>query len=963
MELDNINFTCQYFSVDDFNYTVNDDFLVFHQNIRSFNKNYDELSVFLDSLNPDIDVLVLTETWFGECSVTDIEGYNAFHSFRSTGRGGGVSIYVRNSIPSTNIASEHFVSDYVEYSSVKIKSHNQPLLYIVGIYRPPSASIDDFINFIADNFLSRSNNIQMILCGDMNVDLISPDNEANTLIDMFNSFSFYPLITLPTRVSNLSASCLDHIWYNNFNVNLSGIFKNDITDHYTIFMSLRFVIVHQMNRVSFRDHSERNVQDLRENIPVLSVIFQDARSRDCSVDELTNLFVNSLWNIYSKSCPVRNKIISVKRMSKPWIDRDLIRVINTKHRLFRQFKDGLIDFDIYRNYKNYLSTRLKSAKKNYYNNVFNTCRGNLRKTWNNINSTLKGKKNEGNVSLVDDDGIESSDNKHVADMFSKYFSSVATDLEKKIPDPVTNPMDYMGPIINESFYAHPSEPEEVLNLIMSLPNKSSNINSIPLFIYKIIAPELSILISELFNFSISSGVFPSCLKLSTIIPLHKSAEKCYVKNYRPISLIPLLSKIFEKLMVSRLNSFISRNNLISNNQFGFRAGRSTSDAALEFLNETIDAIDNRGYNIAIFLDLQKAFDTVNHGILIKKLERLGFRGIILEWFKSYLSGRSITVYVNKTLSEVRNISVGLPQGSVCSPILFLLYINDMCNVCGNLKCIQFADDTTLFSAGNSLIDLCADINATLVEIDKWLLANRLSLNINKTKYIIFTQNPRMFPEVILTIRGHQLEQVKSIKFLGIHIDENLKFKYHIDNICKKLSRSLGILYRMSQFVPPYILLVLYYSIFYPHLIYGIVVWGGCGVVSVGRVKTIHRRALKLLLSVFYCMDIGKNLLSFNQIFSYFVALKMFKCLKENNHTYFSNKFINLYPHHEHSTRSTHELQLNIPHYHKALSHNFFIYKGIKLWNSLPYNLKEVNCYCKFKNNLKNFIINSADIFI
>ena len=214
-----------------------------------------------------------------------------------------------------------------------------------------------------------------------------------------------------------------------------------------------------------------------------------------------------------------------RRISKPWIKGDILRSINTKHRLFKQFKDGVIDYEIYKNYRNYVSSRLKYAKRIYYKTVFDSSRGNLRKTWRNINSVLKGKSARDEIVLMDDNNDEVSDPERIANMFSSYFSTVASDLERNIPHPITNPMDYMGPIADNSFYATPSNPNEINRLICSLPNKRSHINSIPVFVFKLIAPEISIIISDLFNCSISLGIYPSCLKISRVTPLFKSSNK------------------------------------------------------------------------------------------------------------------------------------------------------------------------------------------------------------------------------------------------------------------------------------------------------------------------------------------------------------------------------------------------------------------------------------------------------
>ena len=446
-------------------------------------------------------------------------------------------------------------------------------------------------------------------------------------------------------------------------------------------------------------------------------------------------------------------------------------------------------------------------------------------------------------------------------------------------------------------------------------------------------------LSDLFNYSVESGIFPLCFKISTIIPLHKSSDKHSEENYRPISLITFISKIFEKLMTRRMNSFIKENRILSDNQFGFREGRSTSDAVLELVNDAAEALDRGDYCVAVFVDLRKAFDTVNHGLLLKKLDRMGFRGLISRWLSSYLSDRKIMVSVNGILSEKRSIGIGLPQGAVCSPILFLMYINDMVNFCGSMKCTNIADDTTLSLVGDDLFSLCQRVSNDLDNVYNWLTANRLSLNVDKTKFIVFSQRDNQFSDNIsVYIKGASIERVRYFKFLGIYIDDQLKFRTHINNVCSKLSKSLGVLYRMSAFVPANIVLTLYNSLFYPHLIYGIEVWGRSGVVNIGRIEVVYRKAVRLLNSVFIDEFLELDLLSVENVIDYFILLKTFKLINFESHSYFTDRLINLQPNHLHTTRFSQSLQLNIPHYKTALSQKLFLYQAVKLWNQLPASL-------------------------
>lgn len=240
------SFCCEYYTFQQLNDLPNcsDNLNIFHQNIRSFEKNFDEFSVFLGNLNMSIDIVVFTETWFNNRYTCDIDGYAGYHVTRDNSRGGGVSVYVRSNLHSNYIDEKSFVSDCIECCSVQIKSsklHNSPSLYIVGIYRSPSGSIDDFNNCISELFLNQSAGKLLMFCGDLNQDLIEPSNHCNDFINNFNSFNFYPLITVPTRVTVDSSTCLDHIWFNGFNVEQAGCLISDITDHYTTFASLKFV--------------------------------------------------------------------------------------------------------------------------------------------------------------------------------------------------------------------------------------------------------------------------------------------------------------------------------------------------------------------------------------------------------------------------------------------------------------------------------------------------------------------------------------------------------------------------------------------------------------------------------------------------------------------------------------------------------------------------------------------------
>ena len=441
-----------------------------------------------------------------------------------------------------------------------------------------------------------------------------------------------------------------------------------------------------------------------------------------------------------------------------------------------------------------------------------------------------------------------SDPLKIANVFNNYFSSIGEKTQSKTRFSNKNYTDYLHVENYNSFFITPTDSQEVISIISSLSdNKSSGPNSIPTRILKLLKKDISTQLVDIFNISFSSGIYSNPLKTANVIPIHKKDSQLEGSNYRPIALLSNVDKILEKLMHRRLSNFLDKNKLIYSLQFGFRKNYSTSYALIH-LTETIkQSLDQGLFSCGIFVDLQKAFDTVDHDILHGKLEHCGIRGITNKWFDIYLKGRQQFFSINGYSSEHVSMPIGVPQGSVLGPLLFLLYINDL-NIATikHCKVHHFADHTNLLYTNNCIKKLNKFLNKDFKNLTNWLNANKITLKFDKTKMILFkpTKKP-LHCQLKLKLNGKRLYQTSSVKYLGIKIDQYLNWQDHINNIAIKLNKVNAMLYKVRQFVNQRTLISIYHAIFDSHLNYASIVWGHTKS-SINRAFIIQMKALSTI---------------------------------------------------------------------------------------------------------------------
>ncbi|MEO2220738.1 MAG: reverse transcriptase family protein, partial [Nitrosopumilus sp.] len=491
-------------------------------------------------------------------------------------------------------------------------------------------------------------------------------------------------------------------------------------------------------------------------------------------------------------------------------------------------------------------------------------------------------------------------------------------------------------------------------------------------------PDLIIIpLAHIINMSFTTGKFPDLLKIVKVIPIHKGGSSQDVNNYRPISLLSIFDKIIEKLMHKRLYHYLEEHNILYQNQFGFRSNNSTVYALAQITEMIKESIDSGKYGCGIFIDLKKAFDTVNHDILLLKLEHYGIREELLEWFKSYLSGRRQFVSFNGQSSQLMDINYGVPQGSVLGPLLFLMYVNDLPNVSNILNFYLFADDTNIYYESKSLLALEKTINKELAKLYLWLNVNRLALNVEKTNYIIFhPYNKPIKQSITLLINKKAISEKGFIKYLGILLDSTLDWKAQILNISKKISRTLGIMYKLRPFLPLSVMKNIYYSLVYSHILYGIEVWGSARKTEMDKILILQKRALRLMTYNDQYPIIPGPLKPSNPIFSKLHLLKVddihkvqvskfiFKSLNKLTPINFHQWFKFNHNIHSYQTRSNFNINNNLN------SNNLFVksvrtvnygfkqlkVNGPRIWNALPVYIKTEKSLFVFLKKIKEYFI-------
>lgn len=835
--------------------TSTTNFNVVIQNIRSLNKNFDSFRILLNRLNLNEDLIILTECWLPNViNLPELEYYQSYRTTKSLNKSDGVVAYVK-----VGFDVKVFEPPNIEEVTCLVVTYKNEFAFVC-IYRSPSFhNIDKFINSI-DSIINNIKQFrQIILIGDINIDIKidSDDGRTSDYLNLLASHGLFPTHLLPTR----DTKCLDHCFVKLKAPSKTIVCNSTVTDHSSIILSL-----------STGPKREKLSPKLRKSVSYDAVIEELSKIdwnmllKDKNSNDSTNIFLEKLITSI-KNNTTMIPIPRRKRILKPWVTCGLLRCIKNRDRLHKKLKkdpENVILKITYLRYRNTCNKTLKNLKNSYFKSQMQKHKQNIKKQWQCIKDLcyMNNSKPGSNELLK----VKSSPEESIT-YVNHYFSNIgfhlANTIEKrKNKKSQTEHSDILNNEISclNSFVLLPTDENEIKRIIGSMKNSTSTgWDGIPSSIYKLGGNILSTPITVICNRCFEEGSFPSALKKSVLIPIHKAGDTDNVSNYRPISLLPTLSKILEKLINNRIRQYLTKENIISKKQFGFQNNISTSDAVHNLTSNIVKHLDANKKCLAIFLDLAKAFDTVSVPLLLNKLYRIGVRGVQHKLFTDYLTDRTQSVRIGEHVSSEEYIKFGVPQGSILGPTLFLIYINELCNLkLPNACIVTYADDTVILFNGDSWSETILYTNAGFKIVTDWLDWNLLTLNLSKTKYITFSirSDGQPPPSSIQIISHHcqgfqecsclEILPTTQIKYLGVSLDNHLNWKPHMKSLSGRVRKLIYVFKTLRHVCDTEQIRSVYYALAQSIITYCIGSWGGCPKSTLITLERAQRALLKVM---------------------------------------------------------------------------------------------------------------------
>lgn len=903
-----------------------------HLNVRSLFTGFDSFTSLITKNK--FDIMCTTETWLNDnlsANLVHIQNFNFFYKNR-IGRGGGVGIYVRNDIVCKEVLTDFTSIDGLEYLFLVVKISNLQLLVCV-MYRAPSSNaaqavehIDNLLSFITPQYEN------ICILGDVNID----QTHDNILADCLLAYDFIQIINEPTRITVSTEKLIDVIFINNSDLILnSGTMDSSfISDHRVVYGDLNLYLHHIEPKIityrDFRDFSHGLFSSDLESVHWDEIFYLN------SIDDKIKFLSDNILMLFDKHAPYITS--RVTKHYAPWITASLKQLMFDRNKAHQKYKKSknISDLIHYKQLRNLTVSTIRREKvaylAQYQDNFAN------KELWKALNTfNIKKKQNHDIPNRLAN-----------VNEINNYFSSVYSQ-PNNCPDSVNN---YIVRRFDNNlhFQFELVTVEKIKDIILNLKSNASGCDGISAKMLKFCSSVICKHILHIINCCLEAGYFPAKWKLSIIKPLPKVTEPLEYSDLRPITMIPTLAKILEKVVQLQLYDYVIEHKIVSNLQSGFRKGYSTATLLSNITDNIFGSLDQGKATALVLLDFSKAFDTLDHELLCAKLTYYGFSDTAVNFFASYLSNRMQIVTLKDTDSCVKPISSGVPQGSVLGPILFLIYTADIFNCVQHSDIFGYADDTQLtYTFDIKNINIANEvINNDLNSISVYSKENNLKLNSKKCTCITFSSNADkhiLISSLNLHIDNQPLLVVNSVKNLGIILDNSLRFKDHVLNLIRKCYTALKLLYTNISILNFKFRKKLCESLVLSILNYCIVLYFPClDKFTQNRLQKIQNSCCRFVYRIKKYDHVSCKLnqlgwLRLENLYKYHLSVFVHNILVTNSPPYLREKF--MFRHNIHTSNLRYTSKLSLPKYHKTIFRRSFSYNAVIIYNNLADNIKSL----------------------
>lgn len=923
-------------------------------NIAGLRNNFGELKYVIKKRKPS--VILLNETHVTiDCDTNDLKlnGYNFIKCDSHSKHTGGVCAFIDKKIKTNNVKT--FNDQVAWYISFEIVVNKSPITF-AGIYlsaksEHKSLVLDSFEKWYEENLYDKC----AVIMGDFNIDLLSTTTYSRRLTQFCDDNGLSCLLNSATRITEYSATlidlCLTNLAPNRINSQIN--FDDQISDHAIIESVISGNCDNyapKLKKINIWLHYD--VQQLWHSLENSIYSWQFVNMGD--VDTKMNWLIKILSMATNQF-----KCIKTIKVNDDFFDNELEIMRMEKNSLYKiaQYSNDdnndsnelWLEYRLYRNtYKDVICQKKYECNQRKLNRV----KGNMKSTWKVLNSILNNESDE--VTSIKVNGIEIENDLDIANEFNKYFVDSIVDLNRGIPS-----HQYENEIFlsnNPTFNFRGVSISEIKTCLKELKNNTDEFFIKP----SVLLDAMFVIgyqVADIINHSFNSGIFPDILKTSTIIPIQKKCGSIDIANHRPINMLPCAERLIESLAYNQLIAYVTSNNLLGSHQSGFRRMHSCESAINDVLYDWRGAQNNSKIIIAVFLDFQRAFETIEPALAINKLQKYGVRGNSLKWFQSYLSNRKQRVKIGESFSQECNNNLGVPQGSILGPLIFILYINNIINCLNHCTAKMFADDTLIYIIADSLDDAVRKINEDLNTLFIKLCQNKLKLNLDKTKVMVITNKKIDIRNIHIEINGSKLEIESEIKYLGVVIDDKLKFDRNVSQKCSKIGQKLNVLNRLRNELNQDQKLYIYKTIIQPHIMYCPSILYLSNDTDINRLQVLQNKCMRQILKMdrftnSTVMLKSLNLMSVKQIIIYRTLLFIFNIIHGLAPQYLTDKI--KYNVNDHRLLRN-QNSILLTNASKSCSQNALFYKGIKLFNTLPLEIKNEESKTKFQKILQIYI--------